>query len=145
MELTGRLQAGTANKEPVNIGLSGKLAAVLLADGATVDDTDVVGSLGGDGLAEPLADSGVDILGLLGGSDLAGSNSPKKKKSVPCHDNGQHSVEAKEALPNGLVGNDNLGPLLLAQLLGGSVELAGDDFNGLVGITLLNYYQISRV
>jgi hypothetical protein len=77
-QLTGRLQAGTANKEAVNIGLLGKLAAVLLADGATVDDTDLVLGLGGDGLAEPFADSGVDLLGLLGGSDLAGTDSPGK-------------------------------------------------------------------
>lgn len=48
-------------------------------------------------------------------------------------------------LPDGLVGNDNLSPLLLAQLLSGSVELAGDDLNSLVGLTLLNYYQRSRV
>jgi hypothetical protein len=40
-------------------------------------------------------------------------------------------------LPDGLVGDDNLSPLLLAQLLGGSVELASDDLNGLVGLTLL--------
>lgn len=79
-QLTGRLQAGTANKETVNIGLLGELAAVLLADGATVDDTDLVLSLGGDGLTEPLADSGVDILGLLGGSDLAGADGPMKKR-----------------------------------------------------------------
>ena len=81
LQLTGRLQAGTANKETVNIGLGSELAAVLLADGATVDDTDILLGLGGDGLAEPLADSGVDLLGLLGGSDLAGTNGPKVKVS----------------------------------------------------------------
>lgn len=112
--LTGRLQAGTANEETVNIGLGSELAAVLLADGATVDDTDVVLSMGIDGLAEPLADSSVDLLSLLSGSDLAGADSP-----------------------NGLVGNDNLSPLLLAQLLGGGVELTGDDLDGLVGLALL--------
>lgn len=77
-QLTGRLQAGTANEEAVNIRLLGELAAVLLADGATVDDTDLVLSLGGDGFAEPLADSGVDLLGLLGGGDLASADSPVK-------------------------------------------------------------------
>jgi hypothetical protein len=112
--LTGRLQAGTANEEAVNIGLGSELAAVLLADGATVDDTDVVLSLGVDGLAEPLTDSGVNLLGLLGGSDLAGTDSP-----------------------DGLVGNDDLGPLLLGQLLGGGVELTGNDLDSLVGLTLL--------
>lgn len=40
-------------------------------------------------------------------------------------------------VPDGLVGNDDLGPLLLGELLGGSVELAGNDFDGLVGFTLL--------
>jgi hypothetical protein len=76
-QLTGGFQAGTANKEAVNIGLLGKLAAVLFADGATVDDTDLILGLGGDSLAEPLADSGVDLLGLLGGSDLAGTDGPE--------------------------------------------------------------------
>lgn len=42
-----------------------------------------------------------------------------------------------EVLPDGLVGNDNLVPLLLAQLLSGSIELAGDDLDRLVGLTLL--------
>lgn len=113
-ELTGRLQAGTANEEAVNIGLGRELAAVLLADGTTVDDTDVILSLGADGLAEPLTDSGVNLLSLLGGSDLAGTNSP-----------------------DGLVGNNDLRPLLLGQLLGGGVELTGNDLNGLVGLPLL--------
>lgn len=75
-QLTGRLQAGTADEETVNIGLLGELTAVLLADRATVDDADLVLSLGRDGLAEPLTDSGVDLLGLLGGGDLAGADSP---------------------------------------------------------------------
>jgi hypothetical protein len=56
----------------------------------------------------------VNLLGLLGGSDLAGTNSP-----------------------DGLVGNDNLCPLLLGQLLGGGIELTGDDLDGLVGFALL--------
>lgn len=76
-KLTGRLQAGTANKETVNILLLGELTAVLLTDGATVDNTDIGLGLGGDAGTEPLADSGVDLLGLLGGSDLAGTDSPR--------------------------------------------------------------------
>jgi hypothetical protein len=63
LQLTSRLQAGTANEEAVNIGLGSELAAVLLADGATVDDTDL----------------GVDLLGLLSGSDLTGTNGPGNK------------------------------------------------------------------
>lgn len=56
----------------------------------------------------------MDLLGLLGGSNLAGANGP-----------------------DGLVGDDNLSPLLLGQLLGGGVELTGDDLDGLVGLALL--------
>lgn len=76
VELTGRLQASTANEEAVNILLLSEVTAVLLADGTAVDDTGVVRGLSGDSLAEPLADGGVDLLGLLCGSDLAGSDSP---------------------------------------------------------------------
>jgi hypothetical protein len=79
-QLTRRLQAGTANKETVNVGLGSELTAVLLADGATVDDANVVSSLSRDGLTEPLADSGVDLLSLLSGSDLAGTDSPNMKR-----------------------------------------------------------------
>lgn len=110
----GRLQAGTANQETVNIGLGSELTAVLLADRATVNDANALLSVGGDSLAEPLADSGVDLLSLLSGGDLSSANSPDR-----------------------LVGNDDLVPLLCAQLLGGSVKLTGDDLDGLVGLTLL--------
>jgi hypothetical protein len=41
-------------------------------------------------------------------------------------------------IPDGLVGNDNLVPLLSAKFLGGSVKLAGHDLDGLVGLTLLH-------
>lgn len=74
---TCRLQAGTANKETVDIGLLGELAAVLLADGATVDDAGVLRSLGRDGIGQPLADGSVNLLSLLSGSDLTGSNGPR--------------------------------------------------------------------
>jgi hypothetical protein len=110
----GRLQAGTANQETVDIGLLGQLAAVLLADGATVDDADVLRGLGGDVVAEPLADGGVDLLGLLGGSDLAGADGPDR-----------------------LVGNDDLLPLLLGELLGDGSKLPSNDVDGLAGLTLL--------
>ena len=74
--LTCRFQAGTANEETVDIGLLGELTAVLLADGATVDDSSAIGNLGGDGLTEPLADGSVHLLSLLSSSNLAGSDSP---------------------------------------------------------------------
>lgn len=54
----------------------GELTAVLLADGATVDDAGVLRSLGRDGIGQPLADGSVNLLSLLSGSDLAGSNGP---------------------------------------------------------------------
>ena len=41
------------------------------------------------------------------------------------------------SLPDGLVGDDDLVPLLLAELLGNSVQLAGDNLDGLIGFTLL--------
>lgn len=40
-------------------------------------------------------------------------------------------------LPDGLVGNDNLSPLLLGELGGDGVELVGNDIEGLVGLALL--------
>lgn len=45
--------------------------------------------------------------------------------------------EKHKNLPDRLVGNDNLVPLLLAQLLSGGIELAGHDFDSLVGFALL--------
>ena len=42
----GRLQASTADEETVNVGLLGKLVAVLLRDTATVQDTGLLGGLG---------------------------------------------------------------------------------------------------
>lgn len=45
--------------------------------------------------------------------------------------------ELIENLPDGLVGDNNLSPLLLGELLGNSVELLGDNVDGLVGLTLL--------
>jgi hypothetical protein len=108
----GGLQAGTANEETVNVLLLGELVAVLLADTATVDDSGVVRSGLADLLGEVLTDGGVDLLSLLSAGDLAGANGP-----------------------DGLVGNDNLAPVL--DLLGDSAELVGDDLDGLVGLSLL--------
>lgn len=71
-----RLQGSTTDKETVNVGLLGKLAAVLLVDAASVQDAGLLSSLRRDLLLEPLTESGVDLLSLLGGRDLAGANSP---------------------------------------------------------------------
>lgn len=109
----GRLQASTADEEAVNVGLLAELHAVLLADAAAVQDAGLVGGLGVDLLLEPLADGGVDLLGLLGGGDLAGADGP-----------------------DGLVGDDDLGPVGADLGLEG-VELLGDDGDGLAGLALL--------
>ena len=111
-QLTSRLEGSTANQEAVNVGLLGELLAVLLADGAAVEDAGLVRGLLADVVLEPLADAGVDLLGLLLGGDLAGANGP-----------------------DGLVGDDDLGPV--ADLLLEGSELSGDDLKGLVGLALL--------
>lgn len=71
-----RLQAGTANKEAIDISLLGQLVAVLLRHAAAVEDTGLLRSLGRNLLVEPLAERLMDFLGLLGGCDLAGANGP---------------------------------------------------------------------
>jgi hypothetical protein len=73
---TGRLETGTTNKEAINISLLGELTAVLLAHRATVNDSGVLGGLGGDGILQPLANGSVDFLGLLGRSDLTRADGP---------------------------------------------------------------------
>lgn len=109
--LTGRLEGSTTNEEAVNIRLLAELAAVLLVDTSTVEDSGLVGNLVADRL-EPVTDSLVDLLGLLGGGDLASANGP-----------------------DGLVGNDNLGPV--ADLSLESLKLLADNLNGLASLTLL--------
>lgn len=47
-------------------------------------------------------------------------------------------------IPDGLVSNDDLVPLLFGQLLSGSVELAGDNVDGLAGLTLLHAIGCER-
>ena len=108
----GRLKGSTTDEETVNVLLLGELVAVLLADTATVDDSGVVRSGLADLLGEVLADGGVNLLGLLSAGDLAGADGP-----------------------DGLVGNDDLAPVL--DLLGDSAELVGNDVDGLVGLSLL--------
>jgi len=124
-----RLQASTADKETVNVSLLGQLLAVLLRDTATVQDTGLLRRLGRDFLLEPLAESGVDFLCLLGGSNLAGADGPDI-----------HLVDIRHLfqivhIPNGLVGNDNLAPVL--DLVCNSLELLGNNVDCLTGLTLL--------
>ena len=110
-KLTCRLERSTTDEEAVNIGLLAKLAAVLLVDTATVQDSGLVGDLVAD-VTEPVTDSLVHLLGLLGGSDLAGTNGP-----------------------DGLVGNDNLAPVRHLGLEG--LKLLADDLDGLASLALL--------
>lgn len=123
------LQAGTANEETVNVGLLGQLLAVLLADTAAVQDAGLVRRLLGDLLLQPLADGSVDLLSLLGGSDLAGANGPAEVSI-------EWFWETRWAnSPDGLVGDDDLGPVL--DLGGDGLELVDDDLDGLAGLPLL--------
>lgn len=39
--------------------------------------------------------------------------------------------------PDGLVGDDDLGPFVLGEALSDGIELSGDNFEGLVGFALL--------
>lgn len=110
--LTGRLERSTTDEEAVNVGLLAELCAVLLVDAAAVEDAGLVGDLLADLGLEPLTDGLVHILGLLRGGDLAGANGP-----------------------DGLVGDDDAGPVADLGLEGG--ELLADDGNGLAGLALL--------
>lgn len=112
VQLTGRLEGSTADKEAVNVGLLAEFTAVLLVDAAAVEDSGLLGNLVADVGLEPLSDGLVDLLGLLGGGDLAGADGP-----------------------DGLVGDDNLGPVRDLGLEGG--ELLADDLDGLAGLALL--------
>ena len=113
--LTFGLQAGTTNKETIDIGLGAEGLGVLAVDTATVQDAGRIGDGTRYILLEPLADGGVDVLGLLNGSNLAGANRP-----------------------DGFVGNDDVLPVSVASKLGLQLaELLLDDGNGLVRLTLL--------
>ena len=113
IRLTGRLQASTTDKESVNILLLGQLLAVLLVDTATVEDSCLVSSLLADLVLQPRADSSVDLLCLLLGSNLAGANGP-----------------------DGLVGDDNVGPVGADAALE-RLELLCDDRDGASCLALL--------
>ena len=109
---TLRLQAGTANKETVNVLLLGEVLAVLSVDAAAVQDPGLVGDLVTNVGHEPLADGSVNLLGLLDGGDLAGADGP-----------------------DGLVGDDDVLPV--ANLGGDSSKLALDHLDSLARLALL--------
>lgn len=45
-------------------------------------------------------------------------------------------------IPNGFISNDNVGPLLFSDFVGNSLQLSGNNVNGLVGLSFLlkGYY-----
>lgn len=106
------LEGSTADKETVNVGLVLERSSVLAVGRATVDDADglsgLLAKLGGQEGADLL----VDTLGVVGGGSKTGANGP-----------------------DGLVGNDDAGPVL--DLVNDGLELALADVEGLVGLTLL--------
>lgn len=110
----GGLQAGATNQEAVNVGLLAQLLAVLLADTATVQDARLVRSLVTNALLEPLADGSVDVLCLLSCGDLASADGP-----------------------DGLVGNDDLGPVAGANLGLEGIQLLGNDGNSRASFAFL--------
>jgi len=59
------LERGASNKEAVNVTRLRQLLAVARRDGASVNDAQGVGHLGGDLFLEPLAQLGVNLLSLL--------------------------------------------------------------------------------
>lgn len=88
-----RLKGSTADEETVDIDLRNELVGVLLSDGATVDDSGLLGNSRRDLSTEPAADKCVDFLCLSGRSNLAGADSPDR-----------------------FVGDDNLCPVSLIEL-----------------------------
>lgn len=73
----------------------------------------------------------MDFLGLLGGGDFAGADGPGVLLDI-CRGwlNGRGGN-----VPDGLIGNDNLRPVL--DLVGNGLELRGHDLDGLAGFALL--------
>ena len=111
-QLTLRLQASTTDQEAVNVLLLSKILAVLATDTATVEDAGLISNLVANVGPEPLADGLVHLLGLLNRGDLASANGP-----------------------DGLVGDDNFGPIINLGL--DRSKLLLDYRNSLAGFTLL--------
>jgi len=107
------LERGAADEEAVDVGALGQLAAVLGVDGAAVLDAGLVGDLLAHALLEPLSQLGVDLLGLGRGSD-----------------------DARADGPNGLVGDDDVGPLLFSEDGLEGAELSAGDVLDLAGVAL---------
>ena len=108
------LQRSTADKEAVDIGLTNELSAVAAVHRATIKDAGFAGDVTGDVLTKPLTDFEVGVLSLLRSGNLASADGP-----------------------DGLVSNDDIGPVGLVELIGAGLELAGVDLTGLARLALL--------
>lgn len=106
------LERSTTDEETVDIRLVLEGTRVLAVDGTTVDDSDLVG-LGANLVLEVGSDLVVDLLGVLGGGSETGTDGP-----------------------DGLVGNDHVGPVL--DLGDDGVELGSDNVQGLASLLLVN-------
>lgn len=125
-----RLQASTANKEAVNVGLLRELAAVLLRHATSIKNASLLRSLRGYLLLQPLTDRSMDLLCLLSGSDLAGANGPMQWLV-----DGESFGRPGPCSPDRLVGDDDLRPVL--DLVCDSLELGCNDLDGLACLALL--------
>mmetsp|Transcript_8206 Transcript_8206/g.24575 ORF Transcript_8206/g.24575 Transcript_8206/m.24575 type:complete len:472 (-) Transcript_8206:150-1565(-) len=99
------LEGGTSNKESINVFLGRKARGGGPASGPAVKDAGVGSDVGASNLAEVLTDVSVCVLGLLRGGSEAGANGP-----------------------DGLVGDDNIGPVLLGEDVGVRLDLGEDEF-----------------
>lgn len=89
-----------------------QLTAVLLVDTSTIDDTGGLGDGRGNSFGKPLTDRSVDFLGLLGSGDLSGSDSPGDGTGLAMNWRRGKNID----VPDWLIGNNNVGPLLLGNL-----------------------------
>lgn len=78
----------------------------------------------------------MDLLCLLGGGDLAGADSPSLRLDEA------ELRQATRKLPDRLVGDDDLGPVV--DLVRNSLELVGDHLDGLVCLTLLQAFSAAQ-
>ena len=107
-----RLEGSTSDQETIDILLGGELWGVLAVGRSTVEDTGVGSNLSTGNLANVLTDSSVSILSLLWGSGQTSSNGP-----------------------DWFVSDNNLGPVLLGENIGISLDLREDEVVGGTSLT----------
>lgn len=109
-----RLQGSTADQEAINVLLLAQVVAILLAHAATIDDARLLGHLGRDLVCQPVPDLRVHLLRLLRRGHFARANGP-----------------------DGLVGNDDAGPVGRGNGSLDGLELPRHNGNRLAGLALL--------